>query len=153
MANVKSTKMANLLFGVPLSIWYDWKNDGPDPAEREHNFGTVTAGLKPKPAYLAIQTLTRQLGGYRISRRLSVGDENDFVLLCANDAGRQAITAWSSGDPHTLRVELAINPPRRLTGVNSDGTSFVPKTEAGALLLELTGAPQYVKLGEKDLIR
>lgn len=47
-------QLANLLNGVPLSIWYDWKNDGNDPNEREHNFGTVLPDLKPKPAYVAI---------------------------------------------------------------------------------------------------
>jgi hypothetical protein len=41
-------QLVNLLHGVPLSIRYDWKNDGPDPAEREHNFGVVTAQLEPK---------------------------------------------------------------------------------------------------------
>jgi polysaccharide biosynthesis protein PslG len=52
-------QLSNLLNGVPLSIWYDWKNDGEDPAENEHNFGTVMPDLKRKPAYLAIQKLTR----------------------------------------------------------------------------------------------
>jgi len=68
-------QLVNLLHGVPLSIWYDWKNDGDDPAENEHNFGTVTADLKPKPAYTAIQTLTRQLAGYQIARRLPLVGE------------------------------------------------------------------------------
>src|SRR5262249_39175387 len=52
-------QLANLLDGVPLSIWYDWKDDGPDPKEREHNFGIVARDLTPKPAYRAAQTLTR----------------------------------------------------------------------------------------------
>lgn len=42
---------------VPLSIWYDWHDDGQDPKEKEHNFGTVTWDYQPKPAYLAAQTL------------------------------------------------------------------------------------------------
>ena len=35
-------QFANLLAGVPLSVWYDWKNDGSDTNYNEHNFGTVT---------------------------------------------------------------------------------------------------------------
>ena len=42
-------QLANLMNGIPLSIWYDWKNDGDDPKEGEHNFGTVQPDLKPKP--------------------------------------------------------------------------------------------------------
>ncbi|HTL55834.1 MAG TPA: cellulase family glycosylhydrolase [Candidatus Limnocylindrales bacterium] len=146
-------QLANLLFDVPLSIWYDWKNDGPDPAEREHNFGTVTADLQPKPAYLAIQTLTRQLSGFRISRRLPVGDEHDFILLCADDAGKQAVVGWCLAEPHTVRIEVTVTHAADLTGVKSDGTSFHPKADSDSLVLELSTAPQYVKLEEKAIVR
>ncbi len=43
--------LVNLLSGVDLSIWYDWKNDGPSPTDPEHHFGTSFADLTPKPAY------------------------------------------------------------------------------------------------------
>jgi hypothetical protein len=50
--------LVNLSNDVPISIWYDWHDDGPDPKEPEHHFGTVLepfhAGRKPvydpKPA-------------------------------------------------------------------------------------------------------
>jgi hypothetical protein len=64
-------QLVNLLSGVPLSVWYDWKDDGADPSNPEHHFGTVGPDLKPKPAYQALRTLTRELNGYRVVRRLS----------------------------------------------------------------------------------
>ncbi|MCL2348109.1 MAG: hypothetical protein FWC50_07580, partial [Planctomycetaceae bacterium] len=33
--------MVNLACGVPVSIWYDWHDDGTDPKEPEHHFGTT----------------------------------------------------------------------------------------------------------------
>ena len=42
-------QLANLLSGVPLSIWYDWKNDGPDPNER----------LTAAPQYVKVGTTTK----------------------------------------------------------------------------------------------
>ena len=33
--------LVNLANDVPLSIWYDWHDDGTDPKEPEHHFGTV----------------------------------------------------------------------------------------------------------------
>lgn len=49
--------------GVPVSIWYDWHDDGADPREREQNFGTVTNTYNnatlpytPKPSYAAAVT-------------------------------------------------------------------------------------------------
>ena len=41
-------QLSNLLHEVPISIWYDWKNDGEDVNEREHNFGTVTNAPETK---------------------------------------------------------------------------------------------------------
>lgn len=46
---------------IPLSIWYDWKDDGTDPKEPEHHFGLVqhrhtgdaSQPFLPKPAYEA----------------------------------------------------------------------------------------------------
>ena len=55
--------LVNLSQGIPLSIWYDWKNDGTDPTNTEQNFGTVTADLVPKPAYKEMQLLTSSLQG------------------------------------------------------------------------------------------
>src|SRR5262249_598366 len=33
--------LTNLANNIPLSIWYDWHDDGPDPSDPEHHFGTV----------------------------------------------------------------------------------------------------------------
>jgi hypothetical protein len=70
-----------MVYGIPLSIWYDWKNDGPDPDEWEHNFGTVTPDLDPKPAYAAIKTLNEQLGNFTFLQIIEIKNPNDFVLL------------------------------------------------------------------------
>ena len=87
----------NLAQEIPISIWYDWKNDGDDPSENEHNFGLVYPDLIPKPAYNAIKTLTRELGGCRIWRRVALpkyelvatsGDAHEqmFSVECVIDA-------------------------------------------------------------------
>ena len=102
-------QLSNLLNGVPLSIWYDWKNDGQDPGNREHNFGTVDFDLKPKPAYAAIQTLTRELSGYRIARRYETTNEQDFVLVLTNSMGQTKLTAWTLGSPHRVIFDSKLN--------------------------------------------
>ncbi len=49
---------------IPLTIWYDWRDDGDDPKDPEHHFGLVyrstLSSFKPKPAYAAARQL---LGG------------------------------------------------------------------------------------------
>ena len=142
-------QLSNLLDGIPLSVWYDWKNDGPDPKEREHNFGTVTLDLKAKPAYVAIQTLTRELSGCRVERRIPLSNDQDYMVLCAQNPARgQKLAAWTLGGPHSVSLEVTLKDSNKLSAVNGTGESFRPKVESGRLLLDLTSAPQYVTLGE-----
>jgi hypothetical protein len=108
-------QLANLLQGVRLSIWYDWKNDGPDPNENEHNFGTVYPDLRPKPSYRAIQTMTRELDGFRIVRRVATPDANDYVLLCENTAGKRKCVAWTVAEAHDASLDLKDIPRLKLT--------------------------------------
>ena len=141
-------QLVNLLNGVLLSIWYDWKNDGPDPNENEHNFGTVLPDLTPKPAYAAIQTLTRQLSGYRVARRLALPSDKDYVLLCQNAAGEQKLAAWTLGEPHPVSLEISLKGETNPAVVSGNGERLTPKIESGRLSLELGAAPQYVTLGK-----
>jgi len=144
-------QLSNLLNGVPLSIWYDWKNDGPDPNENEHNFGTVLLDLRPKPGYVAIQTLTRELSGYRIARRIPLPGDQDFVLLCAREADGQKLAAWTLGDAHEVRLEINPQGEVAVKTVSGSGEASTVKVDSGRLILELKPAPQYVALGKAVL--
>jgi hypothetical protein len=97
-------QLCNLLDGVPLSIWYDWKNDGRDPADNEQNFGTVTDDLQPKPAYTALRTMTTELNGYRLERRLEGTAESDYVLVFVNGTGARKAAAWTLAGAHTVHL-------------------------------------------------
>ena len=136
-------QLANLHAGVPISIWYDWKNDGPDPAEREHNFGTVTHNLQPKPAYIALQTLTRELSGYQIEKRLATGNTNDWVLLFNKGAERK-LAAWTTAESHPATIEgLNFRSANSVSGNSKPGDAKLAK---GYLSFTLTALPQYVTL-------
>jgi hypothetical protein len=117
-------QLVNLLAGVPVSIWYDWKNDGPDPAEREHNFGLVNADLSPKPAYLAIKTLTSEMTGYRIERRLELGSEADYALLFNRRGQPDKLVVWTTGEPHAAALDVKLNARARVGAVTGLGGRF-----------------------------
>ncbi len=103
-AYIVRQQLSNLLNGVPLSIWYDWKNDGQDANENEHNFGTVTYSLQPKPAYIALRNMVRELDGYKLDRRMDQGDDKDYVLLFSSGKKRK-IAAWTTGSPHPIDIK------------------------------------------------
>lgn len=92
-------QLFNFSQGIPLSIWYDWKNDGHDQVDGEQNFGTVTEDLKPKPAYLAIHGMTHSLSNVTLISRIPTTDtnQNDFILLFFPG---HRFAAWTTASPH-----------------------------------------------------
>src|SRR6185369_11735160 len=98
--------LTNIANDVPLSIWYDWHDDGEDPKEPEHHFGTVHHDWSEKPAYVAAKTLTQQLAGYRFNKRIALPSDDDFLLLFdREDVGAVKLVAWTaSREPHSVLV-------------------------------------------------
>lgn len=98
-------QLFNFSQGIPISIWYDWKNDGHDPDDGEQNFGTVTEDLQPKPAYLALQQMTRELKGMRLQTQTLAGSQtnqtSDFTLDCVRDGAKdRKKVIWTTRRAH-----------------------------------------------------
>ncbi|HET9802246.1 MAG TPA: cellulase family glycosylhydrolase [Candidatus Acidoferrum sp.] len=136
-------QLSNLLDGIPLSIWYDWKNDGEDPDENEQNFGTVSYNLEPKPVYHAAQTLSRQLAGYSIARRIHAGATNDFVLALTKPGAPAKLAAWTQGEPHSIVLEPALH-LHKARAVSIDGKPADFSATGETVSLRIERAPIYV---------
>ena len=80
--------LVNIASGARLSMWYDWRDDGENPDERENRFGIVRHQYRPggatvfdpKPAYFAAQTLTRELNGLYFRGRLEGASDDDWIV-------------------------------------------------------------------------
>ncbi len=148
--------LVNLHQRIPVSIWYDWKNDGTNPNEREHHFGTMTHDLKPKTAYLAAKTLSSTLAGYSVEQRLDVDSKNDFVLkltkTCASprpseglgsqsSKENEAVVFWTMGKEH--EITLPTRPGERML-VNLLGNKTKLSWQTDGLKLSISQSPQYL---------
>jgi len=138
-------QISNLLNDVPVSIWYDWKNDGADPNDNENNFGTVFPDLTPKPSYVAIRALTGELAGYRIERRIHLPNDKDYVLVFRTGEAAK-LAAWTLAEPHSVTLDIDPGQTRILTGMRGDGQPFKVTGGSGHLPLELAASPLYVGL-------
>lgn len=144
--------LVNLSQGIPLSIWYDWHDDGPHPKNRENNFGLVNNAYHrghhpvytPKAAYYAIQTLSRELNGCHFVRRLKVGKKGDYVLLFHGPRG-DCIAAWKVG-PKRATVWLPMKPGHyQVTNELGHKTrTVIVSQDAHKLKLTLSHDPEYV---------
>lgn len=146
--------LTNLAAGIPVSIWYDWHDDGPDPKEPEHHFGMVAYPYHegrnpvydPKPAYLAAQTLCTLLAGYRFVERLPVKAEKAELChaLRFEKGGKSAVVIWYQQDGQTTLVQVAL-PPGLYRVIDYLGKDLGTKNVVAASTeLEITDAPLYL---------
>ena len=142
--------LTNLANNILISIWYDWRDDGVDPNEAEHHFGTVRNAyqggrnqlFEPKPAYLAAKTLSEIFDGYAYQRRLSVSSDSDYVLVFAK-GDELRIAAWTTS-PSTHRVVIPIKEGHfRVTKHTGESAGSISAGPQG-LELTISNAPIYL---------
>ena len=143
--------LTNVANGIPMSIWYDWREDGTDPKEPEHHFGLVRNAYmsdgaqvyQPKPAYLTTKTLTDFFRGYRFEQRLTVGSDQDYVLVFAKGADRR-IAAWTtSTDVHRIAIPLARGTFLMTKHTGEAATNISANQQS--LTIEVSTAPVYLR--------
>jgi len=131
--------LSNISMDVPISIWYDWHDDGTDPQNAEFNFGTVTNDYQPKPAIQAMKNLIAQHNGYQFIGRLSTPDDLDYLLLFSN-GDKYQLAAWTTGNPHEIKPGEGIQ-LQGGTGMLGKNIQPEPGNAVG-----LTDAPEYFPL-------
>ncbi len=131
---------------VPLSIWYDWRNDGDDPHDMEHNFGLVRSDLTPKASYTAAQVLIETLNGYRYLRRIPLGKDEDYFLLFRRGESLAA-ALWTTDETHEVMVPL---PCTEVESVAMDGGRTRLEPQGSLFVIELRAEPRYLLLCEND---
>ncbi len=136
--------LTNMAEGIPLSIWYDWANDGPDPKETEHNFGTVTLDRKPKPAYLAAKTLHSILRNARFERPFRAGPEDHILLFRKENRG--ILSLWTRGGEHLVILQTPGLDGEVKHTLWTGGTSGWVVARKGIIDQKLSGAPLYLEL-------
>ncbi len=135
--------LSNLAEGIRVSIWYDWHEDGTNPKDPEHHFGTVRYDYAPKPAYIAAKTLTHALAGYTFVKRLALPSDKDYLLLLRR--GRNVkLVAWTTGAAHAMTLPLA-GQSRALNLVDASVQSLTGP-------LRVDGSPQCVEPSPQDAI-
>jgi hypothetical protein len=141
--------LTNAANGVPISIWYDWHDDGTDAGEAEHHFGVVRHAYQadreqiydPKPAYATARTLLHSIAGYTFQKRVDVKNESDYVLIFAK-AGDVRIVAWTTTTGHRITIPFAS--PQVTIIQHTGGIAGPFSTSRGAVSIEISSAPVYL---------
>jgi hypothetical protein len=150
LPRVLTTNIAN---EVPVSIWYDWRDDGKDPKDYEQNFGMVKADYTPngnpvyteKPAYTAMKTLSAQLAGFTFNKQVSlpaVNPGSDVVIDLFSRGTDIRAVAWLE---HASQGECGLPVANcTLKRVGALGEALPDQSvTAGSRSLALGSAPVY----------
>ncbi|MBN1248503.1 MAG: cellulase family glycosylhydrolase [Anaerolineae bacterium] len=132
--------LVNLMHDIDLSIWYDWRDDGLEPDNPEHNFGTVHNDYTVKPAYRAAQTIATHLEGYQFLRSVPLERPDDYLLLFG-DGARTAFAMWTTGIEHTVILPVSVY---EVAGVNMVGDPYPIESEGEGLAVSLSSSPRYL---------
>ncbi|HEX2670989.1 MAG TPA: hypothetical protein VHM25_08955, partial [Polyangiaceae bacterium] len=130
--------------GVPISIWYDWRDDGDDGSEPENRFGLVRRDGSPKPAYRALKTLLSELSGFNLE--CSNRDPDGQLSLVFGRVNASAkLVSWREGRgstslelPPSLRVARATDLYGTPVAIQREGREAHAET-ANILYVEAEG--------------
>jgi hypothetical protein len=132
--------LLNTLAYVPVSIWYDWKDDGNDQTAPESRFGTVeyaynnaTTPYVPKPSYLAAVAIQKNLPPTNFAYRGQIDatvngatDTNAYVLTFSKTGGT-SIAAYA-----VWKVSVSENCTNTATANRTDcGFNGISQTDCG----------------------
>jgi polysaccharide biosynthesis protein PslG len=131
--------LMNWIAQVGLTSYYDMRNDGTDPKEREHNFGLLDANNGKLPAYNAV----KHLFGFTAdeTRARYFMNETDRYLVLKLDAPRATkYVVWCYGPGNTIRVDVSRLP----AGVQITDLYGKPRSERGRLEVTEAQGPVFI---------
>ncbi|MDF3056532.1 MAG: hypothetical protein K0R17_747 [Rariglobus sp.] len=136
--------LVDILCDVNVTIWYEWIGS---PKE---GF-SLYSPTEVLPAYTAAEVLIQQLRGYRLNKRIEIGDPRDFALSFVTKTGAEKIVVWTSPPPHqkvdqtkphAVKVPVATN--GQIDVVDIYGKTGRLTAKGGFVELTASGAPQYL---------
>ncbi|AJY74277.1 OmpL47-type beta-barrel domain-containing protein [Paenibacillus beijingensis] len=141
--------VVSIASGVEKIFWYDLMNDGTDKLNNEHNFGIIhnsgdeLGAYTPKPAYVALATMTRQLTGATVAAQMT----SDGIYHYSFNKDNNAVHVLWSLDKKD--VALSTQTPLVITDMMGRSDTYVPNQ--GKVYLTLSGEPLFVQ-GSIDTI-
>jgi len=137
---------------MPLAIWYDWQDDGPNNLNKEYRFGLLRAGNPSeeddadieKPAFVAVAQMAGLLRGYRFAK--AIESNSGYQFLAFTRGSDQAFALWSETTAQDVGVSLpegewVVTP---LLGASYD----LAATKGQTVVMSLDKMPVIVKKAE-----
>lgn len=139
------TYVLGMAAGVEKIFWYDLMDDGTDKKYNEHNFGIIhnsgdaLGAYTPKPAYVALATVARQLTGASLASQEVV---NGIYRYTFKKDRKPTHVLWSKSGVET-NITLKTGEPLTVTDMMGRTSTYSPLD--GEVYLTASGEPLFIK--------
>ena len=139
--------VTSLAIGVEKVYWYTLLNTGLNRTNREHNFGLLRhpddplGAYTPKPAYVALAVLARQLTGATFIKQERTPDPVQSFLF--ERAGQPLRVLWTPRR-RAQETSTVVNHSNHSADTPPTLTDMMGKTKVVDSSLTLTGSPVYL---------
>ena len=80
-------------YDIAYNTVYDFKDDGTNPDDAEHNYGMIQEYYNPKPSYYATKTFNQVIGGAEYCGKISLADGIRAYVYSKD--GEPVVMVWS----------------------------------------------------------
>ncbi|MGG1513868.1 S-layer homology domain-containing protein [Paenibacillus oryzisoli] len=129
--------------GIKRMHWYDFQDDGTDPANLEHNLGMIDWYGVPKPSYYAYYTMAKVLKDARYVGVKANVDHPYYGYEYWDEGKNQYITSLWAADESTKTATFQTQ-DTGLTVVGIDGSYAYLPVSGGTASLTISGAPVFI---------
>ncbi len=95
--------LLNKYYGIPVSIWYDYRDNGTNPTNPEHHFGILRYDYSKKPAYSGASSLLALINKAKYIKRLNSAAD-DYILEFSGLPNGARYFLWTSAAPHYITL-------------------------------------------------
>jgi polysaccharide biosynthesis protein PslG len=87
-------RLMDILWGLPLSVWYEWRDSCDDASDLECRFGVTREDGSGKAALSVVQDILPRLRHAVLDKAVPSADPRDMVFLL-RDGDRKILMGWS----------------------------------------------------------
>lgn len=102
---VLRTRLVDMMWGVPRSVWYEWQDSKPASDDAESGFGLVRMDGREKQAFRVLRETLPRLAEMRLDRRIITAHKDIWLLLLRKADGSALVAGWSDR-PQSASFEL-----------------------------------------------
>jgi len=138
--------LINKVNKIPISIWYDWKDEGNNPDNHYDNFGLRKENIEvPKMAYQAMNTFSYMLSGYQLKNRMNTGSAQDYILRFVNQKKETLFVMWTTREKHQITLPIKKGKGHVFSMLGNE-MDYFNSNDSQNPLIEISDKPIYLEI-------